>query len=291
MLPRTSIEQWVILRAIVRLGGFAQAADALHKSQSTISYAMNRLQDAVGAQLLHMHGRRAVLTPDGDALLKEAAPLIDAFLRLEQLAQGMARGDSLQIRILVDAMYPSARLFRAIGQLSELYPLAAVHVQESVRIPFEAARVQEFDLAIVIAEPGVLAEPAAEVQLLPIVGVHHPLAAMPAPLSSVTLNSYRCADIRGPEFDDAQPGLEGRLWKLSTVQMALEAVRNGLCYAWLPLHMVEQDLRLKQLVALTLAEGSTRRLHLGLICKNAPSAHPAVVLLAKLLREANAMTF
>ena len=148
------MEQWVILRAVVRLGGFAPAAEALHKSQSAISYAMNRLQDAVGAPLLQLHGRRAVLTPEGDALLKEAMPLIDAFLRLEQRAQGMARGDSLQIRILVDSMYPRARLFTAIGQLAQRYPLAAVHVQESVRIPFEAARVQDFDLTIVIAELG-----------------------------------------------------------------------------------------------------------------------------------------
>ena len=288
VLPRTSMEQWVILRAVVRLGGFAPAAEALHKSQSAISYAMNRLQDAVGAPLLQLHGRRAVLTPEGDALLKEALPLIDAFLRLEQRAQGMARGDSLQIRILVDSMYPRARLFTAIGQLAQRYPLAAVHVQESVRIPFEAARVQDFDLAIVIAEPGVLADPAADVQLLPVASIHHPLASLPAPLSNVTLNSYSCADIRGPQFDDAQPGLEGRLWKLGTVHMALEAVRSGLCYAWLPRHLVDPDLRLKQLVTLSLAEGSTRRLHLGLICKDAAAAHPAVLALADLLREAGA---
>ena len=87
---------------------------------------------------------------------------------------------------------------------------------------------------------------------------------------------------------DAQPGLEGRLWKLGTVHMALEAVRSGLCYAWLPRHLVDPDLRLKQLVTLSLAEGSTRRLHLGLICKDAAAAHPAVLALADLLREAGA---
>ncbi len=288
MLPRTSVEQWVILRAIVELGGFVQAAEALHKSQSAISYAMNRLQDAVGAPLLQIHGRRAVLTSQGEALLKEAMPLIEAFLRLEQRAQALTRGDSQQIRVLVDAMYPRSRLFTAIKQFSELYPLATVHIQESVRIPFEAARVQEFDVAIVIAEPGVLAEPAAAVELLPIVGIHHPLASMPTPLSMVTLNSYSCADIQGPQFDDTQPGLQGRLWKMGTVQMALDAVRSGLCYAWLPRHLVEQDLRLKQLVSLTLAEGSARRVHLGLICKDAPSAQAPVLALAEFLRQASA---
>jgi DNA-binding transcriptional LysR family regulator len=39
-LNRTSLDQWSILAAVVDEGGFAQAAQALHKSQSAVSYAV-----------------------------------------------------------------------------------------------------------------------------------------------------------------------------------------------------------------------------------------------------------
>ena len=35
--PRISLEQWRALQAVVEAGGYAQAAEALHKSQSTLT--------------------------------------------------------------------------------------------------------------------------------------------------------------------------------------------------------------------------------------------------------------
>ncbi|VEB42274.1 chromosome replication initiation inhibitor protein [Chromobacterium violaceum] len=42
---KTTLEQWQVLRAIVEEGGFAQAAEKLHRSQSAVSYAVARLQE------------------------------------------------------------------------------------------------------------------------------------------------------------------------------------------------------------------------------------------------------
>ena len=52
MFPRTTLEQWRVLQAIVDAGGFAQAAQELHRSQSSVSYAIARLQEQVGVPLL-----------------------------------------------------------------------------------------------------------------------------------------------------------------------------------------------------------------------------------------------
>ena len=45
-MAKTSLEQWGILAAVIDEGGFAQAAEALHKSQSAISYGVARLRGA-----------------------------------------------------------------------------------------------------------------------------------------------------------------------------------------------------------------------------------------------------
>ena len=72
-IPRSSLEQWAVLAAVVDEGGFAPAATALHRSQSAVSYAIARLQSALSVPLLVIAGRRAVLTPEGQTLLARAA--------------------------------------------------------------------------------------------------------------------------------------------------------------------------------------------------------------------------
>ena len=40
--PRISLEQWRALVAVVEAGGYGQAAEQLHKSQSTVTYAIQK---------------------------------------------------------------------------------------------------------------------------------------------------------------------------------------------------------------------------------------------------------
>ena len=51
-----------MLHAVVEYGGFAQASAALHKSQSTISYAVNKLQDQLGLRVVLLY----MVFPDDD---------------------------------------------------------------------------------------------------------------------------------------------------------------------------------------------------------------------------------
>ena len=43
-VARVTLEQWRTLVAVVDAGGYAQAAEALHKSQSAITYAVQKLE-------------------------------------------------------------------------------------------------------------------------------------------------------------------------------------------------------------------------------------------------------
>lgn len=67
-LPRVTLEQWRALVAIVDAGGHAQAAQALHKSQSSITAAVHKLQATLGLRAFEVEGRKAVLTPAGRML-------------------------------------------------------------------------------------------------------------------------------------------------------------------------------------------------------------------------------
>ena len=58
--------------------------------------------------------------------------------------------------------------------------------------------------------------------------------------------------------------MQGRSWHVNTVDAAIEAVRHGLCFAWLPAHLIQEDLKDGRLRALPLATGATRRMPLAL---------------------------
>ncbi len=73
--PKSTFEQWRIFQAVVDCGGYAQAAEALNKSQSSLNHAVAKLQQSLGVALLGVRGRKAVLTPAGEIFLKRARQL------------------------------------------------------------------------------------------------------------------------------------------------------------------------------------------------------------------------
>ena len=80
--PRVTLDQWRTLQAVVDYGGYAQAAEQLHRSQSSVSYAVSRLQDQLGVALLRVEGRKAQLTEAGEALLQRSRPLVQTAVEL-----------------------------------------------------------------------------------------------------------------------------------------------------------------------------------------------------------------
>src|SRR5690606_31973495 len=90
--PRVTLEQWRTLQAVVDHGGFAQAAEALHRSQSSVSYTVARMQEQLGVPLLEIAGRKAVLTEAGATLLRRSRNLLKEASQLEELAWNMDQG-------------------------------------------------------------------------------------------------------------------------------------------------------------------------------------------------------
>jgi DNA-binding transcriptional LysR family regulator len=120
----TTLDAWEILQTVVQLGGFAPAAEKLNRSQSTISYAIGRLQSQLGVRLFEIQGRKAQLTELGRVLLADAEPHLAGFHRLEQNARLMASGGAPEIRLSVDSIFPDDRLFAALASFSSSFPYA-----------------------------------------------------------------------------------------------------------------------------------------------------------------------
>src|SRR3970040_2488195 len=90
--PKITLDQWDVLISVVESGGYAKAAERLHKSQSTLTYAIKKLESLLGVKVFELRGRKAVLTPTGELLYRRAKTLLENTARLEKAAGELAQG-------------------------------------------------------------------------------------------------------------------------------------------------------------------------------------------------------
>ena len=289
-IPRTSLEQWRVLQAVVECGGFAQAAAELNRSQSAVSYAVSRLQERAGVELLAIAGRKAHLTDAGRSLLAQAAPLIEDLLRLEERAQALTR-DQAEVRLCVDSIYPRAKLFAALRAFTAEHPHVELKLREQVRLVAPEAGADDFDLAIVAWDAGRADHRhLLDVDMLALARPDHALHRRAGEaLSAATLARHLCVSIDGDGAMASARTLapaNGRVWQVNTLEAALEAVVSGLCWGWLPAHLAAPFVADGQLAALSLTVPNRRPIPLALCHADEARSGRATQALARQLRAA-----
>ncbi|HEX4913249.1 MAG TPA: LysR family transcriptional regulator, partial [Vicinamibacterales bacterium] len=118
--------------AVVDAGGYAQAAEVLHKTQSTVTYAVQKLEQLLGVKVFEIQGRKAVLTPAGEVLVRRGRTLVKEAVQLEQVARGLAAGWEPELRLAVDAIFPTWLLLQCFAEFSAEHPDTRIELIESV---------------------------------------------------------------------------------------------------------------------------------------------------------------
>jgi DNA-binding transcriptional LysR family regulator len=285
---KTTLDQWRMLQAVVHHGGFAQAAEAIHKSQSTINYAVHKLQDQLGLPLLEVVGRKARLTEAGVLMLRRAEQLLGQAQQLEEIADGLAQGIEAEISIAVDEVFPPEYLSNALQDLSLAYPNTRVQLVETILSGGpEKLLAGEVELLIAGQVPqGFLGEPIMQAQFIAVAHPDHPLHRLRRPLNLPDLAGHRQIVFRdsalGQRVDSGWLGAEQR-WTVSHVATSVDMIRRGMGFAWLPASRVMPHVRQGDLAELTLETGSRRVSTLYLTHAGEDRAGPATRHLAQLL--------
>jgi DNA-binding transcriptional LysR family regulator len=287
--PRISLDQWRALAAVVDAGGYAQAAARLHKSQSTLSYAIQQLERLIGAKAFEIQGRKAVLTPAGQVLYRRGKALVDEALQLERSAAKLAAGWEPEIRLAVEIIFPTWLLLECFAQFGEEHPDIRLELYESVLGGTEEAlREGRVDLAIGPFVPeGSLADPLMPVRVVCAAHPDHPVHKLGRILSRDDLRAHRHLVVRdsGSDRTRTTAWLNERRWTVSHKATTIRAAAMGLGYAWFSEETIREELHAGQLKPLLLAEGSERRGFLYLMYADRDSAGPGVRRLAEILRE------
>jgi len=288
--PRISLEQWRALVAVVDRGGYAQAAAALHKSQSAVTYAIQQLEGGLGVKAFTVQGRRAVLTPTGELLVRRARALLEDAAGLEQAARRVSAGWEAELRVSVDVIFPGWLLFQCFAALNDENPDTRIELTESVlgHRTDTLAR-GEVDLAIFSSvPPGFLGEPLMRVRFLLVAHPDHPLHALGRPATLRDLQGYRQLVVRESSPDrTTRPAVDVSLrWTVSHMATSIEAACAGHGFAFLPEHRIREPLQSGLLKALPVGAGGERHAELYLIHADPDRIGPAAGRLATLLREA-----
>ena len=290
-MNRTTLEQWRMLKAVVDHGGFAQAAQAVHKSQSTINHAVHKLQDQLGLPLLEVQGRKARLTEAGALMLRRAELLLDEVAQLEDVAASLAAGTEAEVRLAVDEIYPHGYLADALQAFSRNFPNTRVQLQETVLSGgAEQLLAGQVDLLVTADVPqGFVGEPLLRAEFIAVANPGHPLHRLGRELTMQDLRQHRQIVIRdsarGNRRDAGWLGAEQR-WTVSHVATSADMIARGMGFAWLPLSRVQAGMRAGTLAELPLGPASRRYSELHLVYADAGGVGPALRQLGTLLGEA-----
>jgi DNA-binding transcriptional LysR family regulator len=277
---KTTLEQWAVLASVVDEGGFAQAASALHRSQSAVSYAVGRLQEALGVPLLELDGRKSVLTPHGKTLLGRARSLLRDLDTLEAVARSLKQGWEPELKLVVDAAFPRGQLFAIIADLQRACPGTDIQLADAVLSGAEEAITERHADVVVSSRvpPGFLGDRLLDVEFIAVARSDHPLLRIDRTLTLHDLTRHVQAVVRdsgsAQRRDDGWLGADHR-YTVSSMESSLGLVLAGLAYAWLPEHVLADSLRDGVLRRIPLAGGGTRTVTLHIVMVRPELAGPA----------------
>lgn len=292
--PRTTLDQWNALVAVVEAGGYAQASARLHRTQSTVTYTIKKLEDLLGVKVFELQGRKAVLTPVGEVLYRRGRALVDEAGRLERASAELARGWEPEIRIAADIIFPTWLLLECVAAFGEEHPDTRIELIESVLGGTEDALTEgRADLAIGGVIPGGFAgDPLMQVRFICAAAPTHPLHQAGNTLTLDELRHHRHLVIRdsGALRSRSSGWLNEKRWTVTSKATSIRAACMGLGYAWYPEESIREELESGRLAPLPLAHGGERYVTLYLVHADRETAGPGVRRLSEILRDRVAET-
>lgn len=288
-VPHISLEQWRCLVAVVDAGGYAQAADVLHKSQSAVTYAIQKMENILDVKVFALQGRRSILTPVGVMLYQRARQLLDDSASLEKAAGRASAGWESEIAIAVEVIFPVWLLLECFNRFGEESPQTRINLYETVLSGGrELLEQNKVDLAILSHVPPGCRSVALPrpTRIIPVAHPGHPLHQLQRELTLRDLRKYRHIVVRdsSSQRDPRTSTVDvARRWTVTNMATSIGAVSRGYGFAWLAADKIRDELAAGLLKPLPLRDGDERYAQLYLVYADAENAGPGVTRLATIL--------
>lgn len=106
--------------SVVDAGGFTRAGERVHRTQSTISQQIRRLEESFGRPLLHRHGKHVTPTEGGERLLSYARRLLALAEEARDMVSRPTGDGSVQLGVPED--FATYRLTEMLSEFARARP-------------------------------------------------------------------------------------------------------------------------------------------------------------------------
>lgn len=274
---------------MIESGGYAQAAEALHKSQSSITYAVQKIESLLDLKVFAMQGRKAVVTEAGQVLYRRARTLMEEALELERGASSMAEGWQPELGIAAEILFPTWLLLDSMADFSRERPETRIELYETVLGGTDEALVEgKADIAICsVVPPQYVGDPLMRLRAVAVAHPDHPLHRLGRELTQRDLKHYRHIFIRDTGSQRTRvagwQAAEQR-WTVGAKATFIRALCMGLGFAWFPEEAIRNELEDGTLKPLPLREGAEKFVELYLVFADRDYAGRDARRLAEIIR-------
>lgn len=236
-----------MLQVISETGSFAAAARHLGLVPSALTYRVRQIEDALDVLLFDRTARQARPTEAGAELLREGARLLREIDAVANRVRRVATGWEPQLTIAVDGVVSPHTMLELVDAFYAMAPPTHLKLRDGIMTgTLEALTTGNADLAIGVSAEGsnvagLQQGLLGELRFIYVVAPHHPLAAVPEPITDATLLQHRAVAVA----DSAQRGgatmglLGGQdVLTVDTMQAKVQAQLRGLGGGFLPEPMV-----------------------------------------------------
>ncbi len=251
-----TLDQLRALLAVAEEGSFSAAGRRLQRVQSAISTAMANLESQLGVELWDRATRVPTLTDPGRAVLAAARRICAEADALRDLAAGMTAGLEASVSLCVDALFPLTALVDLCAGFAAEFPSVDLRV-DTQTMSVVSGRVLSGAASLGVASPmgvapGLERLALSAIRMVPVVSATHPLARHVGPIPTAQIAAH-VQLVLSERSDDGVPDqavLSPRAWRVADLLTKHAMVRAGLGWGNLPEHMIRDDLRRGELVAI-----------------------------------------
>ncbi len=130
-MSRLPLNTLPAFRAVAEAQNLRAAADLLHITHSAVSQQIRGLEEQLGFELFERRGRRVVLNPAGEALLRSVQTALAHLDDGVQAAAAAGGGAAQRLRVTVLPSFAQRWLLPRIGRWRERHPALALEIDAS----------------------------------------------------------------------------------------------------------------------------------------------------------------